>query len=134
MEFADIKNENIISYTINNECNGICPPGALLYQPPQVDYGNSWVLLPEGAIKSRLSRYETIRQFVDIVFTYPHINNQEKAIHIVTNGKNLTQARNLRMHLEKLGFPLEHTKTIVQTGAVLGDTRIISIHNNETHE
>lgn len=47
LEFKDIDNKNIISYTINNECNGACPPGAYLYQPSMEAFGGEWVVIPE---------------------------------------------------------------------------------------
>lgn len=66
------------------------------------------------------------------IFSHPHLKDQEKVINIITSRKNITQARNLRTGLEKLGFALDHTKSITQTGAVIENTEIIAYYDETT--
>ena len=80
---------------------------------------------------NRLSTYDRIRRFVDLVFSYPSLQSQSKSISIVTNNSNLTRARELRKGLSQLGFPIDTSKVIVQTGAVNGNTRIVAYRNDE---
>jgi cell envelope-related transcriptional attenuator len=124
LAFKDMSNTNILMYSYNNECNGICMPGSYLYTPGRDDFGGAWVLLPENATRSRVSRYENMRQFASLVFEFPHLQNAEKSIRIVTNSKNLSQAKNIRKNLEQLGFPIDHQNAIVQTGATIETTNI----------
>lgn len=132
INFKDMNNGNIVMYSYNNECLASgCLPGAYLYQPSMSLFGNSWVLIPEGATKSRLSKYDAMRRYAGLVFEYPHLKDEPKAITIVTNPKNLQRARGLRTGLEKLGFPIEHSSIIHQTGATLEKTRINTYWNEE---
>lgn len=132
MNFKDIDNKNIVMYSLNNECDsGVCMPGAYLYQPSMELFG-TWTVIPEWASRSRLSKYDAIRRYVTNIFTFPQLHNQEAVISIVTNNKNLTAARNLRTSLEKIGFNIDHAKTIVQTGAVIEKSKIVAFYDPTT--
>ena len=132
LAFKDMSNTNILMYSYNNECNGICMPGSYLYTPVRDDFGGAWVLLPENATRSRVSRYENMRQFANLVFEFPHLQNAENSIRIVTNSKNLSQAKNIRKNLEQLGFPIDHQNAIVQTGATIETTNIHKYYDSAT--
>ncbi len=73
-----------------------------------------------------------MRQFASLVFEFPHLQNAEKSIRIITNSKNLSQARNIRKNLEQLGFPIDHQNAIVQTGAKIETTNIYRYYNSAT--
>lgn len=83
MNFKDIDNKNIVMYSINNECNGACIAGAYLYQPSMELFG-TWTIIPEGASRSRLSKYDAIRRYVNTIFTFPQLRNEEENISIIT--------------------------------------------------
>lgn len=70
-----------------------------------------------------------MRRFANLVLTFPQLQQAEKSIRIVTNSKNLPLAKNLRKNLEQLGFPIDHTNAIVQTGAVITNSEIHSYFN-----
>lgn len=131
LDFKDIDNDNIIMYSINDQCNWACFAGAFLYTPPMALFGGQWVVIPEWATKSSLSKYDSIRRYVDTIFEYPHLKNQAFAIKIITNNSGLNKAKLIRKSLEQLGFPIEHNNVIIQTGAVLWNSRIISYYNEE---
>lgn len=131
LNFKDMSNGNIVMYSYNDDCNGICSAGGFLYTPLRENFGNAWVLLPENATKSRLSRYGNMPLFAEIIFTYPHLLQEEKAIRIITNRQNLESARKLRTKLEQLGFPIDHTNAIVQTGVTLENSHIHSYYDTE---
>lgn len=124
VNFKDIDNKNIVMYSINNECSGACIAGAYLYQPSMKLFG-TWTVIPEGASRSRLSKYDAIRRYVNTIFTFPQLKNEPENISIITRNNNLSAARNLRTGLEKLGFNINHSTVITQTGSNLENSRIV---------
>lgn len=129
--FKDIDNDNIIMYSINDQCNWACLAWAFLYTPPMALFGGQWVVIPEWATKSSLSKYDSIRRYVDTIFEYPHLKNQAFAIRIITNNSWLNKAKLIRKSLEQLGFPIEHNNVIIQTGATLWNSRINFYYDEE---
>lgn len=74
-----------------------------------------------------------MQKFSEIIFNYPHIQNSENTIRIITNSRNISQARTLRKNLEQLGFPIDHTNVIVQTGAKIENSSIHSFFDKENN-
>lgn len=133
VNFKDMSNNDIVTYSYNDSCSGaICMPGSYLYVPVRDNFGGEWVLLPNGATKSRLSRYDAMRQYAGLIFNFPHLKDETVAIHIVTNGKNITQARNIRQNLQQLGFPINYWEIIIQTGATIPNSSIHTYYDNTT--
>ncbi len=133
LNFKDMNNSDIITYSYSDSCSSTnCLPGSYLYVPVRENFGGAWVLLPDGATKSRLSRYESMRTFANLIFQFPHLKDEETAIHIITNNKNLSKARLIRQNLQQLGFPVNYSEIIIQTGATLGNSRIHSYYDKST--
>lgn len=126
MDFKDMDNGNIDMYSFNDDCDTwACKPWAYLYQPSMSLFGNAWVLLPNGASRSRLSVYDDMKRFATLIFEYPSLNKESENISIVTSQKNISKAQSLRKDLEKLWFPINHSHTIYQTGSIEENSKII---------
>lgn len=133
MHFKDMSNNDIITYSYNDSCSGaICMPGSYLYVPVRDNFGGEWVLLPNSATKSRLSRYDAMRQYAGLIFNFPHLKDEVVGIHIVTNSKNISQARNIRQNLQQLGFPINYSEIIIQTGATIPNSSIHAHYDSTT--
>lgn len=135
LHFKDMSNTDIITYSYSDSCSGAnCLPGSYLYVPVKANFDNQWVLLPDGATKSRLSKYDEMRKFATLIFQFPHLKDESVAIHIVTNKKNLSKARLIRQNLQQLGFPLNYSETIIQTGTTIPNSQVHAYFNKETNE
>lgn len=126
VEFRDMDNSHILMYSYNNECGDPCQAGGFLYQPQMSLFGNAWVLIPNGASKSRLSKYDDTQRFADLIFSHPTLKNEtEVPVYIVSTKSQQTAARNLRNNLELYGFPIDRKHVMIQTGATLNETKIL---------
>lgn len=125
INFKDADSSSIFMYNYHHECGiTICPAGGLLYQPAQELFGNSWVLLPDGATRSRLSQYDDTAKFATFIFQYPELKNNEVKINILPIKGRLSDAKNLRIRLMQFGF-LINTKSNTYTGELAGNSKII---------
>lgn len=131
ISFKDIKNSDIHMYSLNDACSEwSCQAGGYLYQPSMAYFWWAWALIPEWASVSRLSSYDEIIQYVKLIFTHPELQDQQKSISIITTKNNLAKAQMIRKKLSQLGFPLDYSSVIIQTGSITGNTRIVSYWND----
>ncbi len=128
--FKNIQNGDIHMYSLNNACSGgNCQAGSFLYQPSMDYFGGAWALIPEWAVLSKLSKYEDIKQYAKLIFGYPELQNQPKNISIITTRNNLNKAQLIRKKLSQFWFPIDYSSVIMQTGSVVGNTRVVSYWN-----
>ncbi len=73
---------------------------------------------------TRVSQYDTIRRFSEIIFRYGEISKYAGNIHIVNESKVNFAGYNTALGLAKMGFPLAQSGTIMNGSGVSERTRV----------
>jgi LCP family protein required for cell wall assembly len=113
--------ENIRIYSLNNECLSLkqCRTWAYLYTPSRDLFGWASVIIPENARANKLSYYDDIRRFSDVLFRFPWVTESTDEIVIVTTKANQKKANSIALSLSKLGLNISSRNPIITaTGSI----------------
>ncbi len=101
-------NSQTLSFNLNYECGQVeCSPGAFLYVPERDLFGGASVLLPQGASISKISYYDDIQKFSNLIYDESTMFLEKQNIAIYNNSKKVGLARNLWDILRPFGFLVE---------------------------
>ncbi len=120
-DFREVKSEDIRIISLSEGCFSVtkCAPGSYLYSPSRDLFGGQAVIIPENAHATRLSYYDDIRRFVDMIFRFPNMRTETRDIVIVSDPSMKNRAKEIGFGLAKLGFPLSFDKSITSsTGTI----------------
>ncbi len=128
LAFKNIDKKNIYLYTLNSNCAYLkCRTGAYLYNPHRSYFGGAAAVIPEKAAPSRLSQYDDIKRFSELIFKYPTISKEPRWIQVISTKSQKSRALLIRKGLEQLGFALDHKKAILFTETPT-DTSLIKVY------
>lgn len=119
--FRDVESKSIKIISLSDYCLSItkCSPGSYLYSPSRELFGGQAVIIPENAHATRLSYYDDIRRFVDMIFRFPNLTDETRDIVVVTDPSMKKRAEEITYGLAKIGFPLTLQKPIITaTGTI----------------
>lgn len=106
--------DDVSSFVLESDCPANLnqmKPGCLLYSPSRDLFGWAAVIIPYGASPSKLSYYDHIKRFVDVIDTQDMQTITDKKIYIYNSiDKNLSKksiASALGVELMRFGFDVE---------------------------
>jgi hypothetical protein len=106
------------SFNINNACfywSSSCQQWWLLYTPNRDDFWWASVLLPDNATYQKLSQYDEIQTYSNIIFNHPAFFQEKYKINIFNSLPTWALATNLTNDLLKYGFYIPKIKSIWNT-------------------
>ncbi len=129
----NIESSNIFVSSLSQDCSSIkkCIPGAFLYTPSRDLFGGASVIIPENARTNRLSYYDDIRRFVQIIFSFPTLSKSLPQTTIVTDKDQKRYGNQVGMALAKLGIPLSTKDPLITTTGSIEHSHI-NIYWNES--
>ena len=129
----NIESSNIFVSSLSQDCSGIkkCIPGAFLYTPSRDLFGGASVVIPENARTNRLSYYDDIRRFVQIIFSFPTLSESLPQTTIITDKDQKRYGNQVGLALAKLGIPLSTKNPLITTTGSIERSHI-NIYWNES--
>ena len=104
-----------LSFNLSYECGALeCKPGAFLYAPDRNLFGGASVLLPVGGSTSKITAYEDIQKFSNLIYDKSSLYVQPQKITIHNNSSKTGLARQLTETLRPYWFDVEALNTTKQ--------------------
>jgi len=130
LKFQEIPSDQIYVYNLNNSCFWMsCSAGAYLYTPSREYFGWASAVIPEWASISKLSTYDDIVRFVNLVFLFPELKTERYPINIIASKANEKKAKRLYTELQKLWIQFEGKNNILLTGSI--ENSHVTIYRND---
>jgi len=114
-EVWDYSKYKVLSFNLNNTCfygDSACETWWFLYTPDRNSFWWASVVLVDGSTVSKLSNYEALVPFMNLIFNYPIVFKEDKQINIYNASKFSWIANELAVELKRNWFNIPEKKSL----------------------